>query len=838
MAGLTLFTMFSFIALGSMVQCVGTGGQRNGAQMGEIAKTSKYGTLDDISFQEMSDASTRLARFARTAFYSLDAEAWAQTAQMAQYIPENYLAQFYMSSLAEKDANKAAQAQRLNALATQLEIALQNSQEMVNRWLIIQFAKDKGLAADDEAATQYLQTLIGGSLAPQDWQNCYAAGGLNDRLLLDLLKEQIAYERAVARYVNPGSLGVSVDLAGAFEAANRSMKASVVAFNAEDYVGEIADPSEEELKKFYEQYRNVTANAASATPGFTQPTKIALEVVRADVTDEVLASITDEEIQKYYDEHRDEFKKPAPAAPTAPAEPQLSMDGIADIELTEEAAPAVEEAPATEEAVPAVEEAPATEEAAPAVEEAPATEEAAPAVEEAPAEEAAPAVEEAPATEEAAPAVEEAPAEEAPAEEAPAEAAPAEETPAEEAPAEEAPAEEAPAEEAPAEEAPAEEAPAEEAPAEEAPAEEPTAFRQAEIQLVSYQQEVEETAPAETTEDAAAEAPAAEETAPATEAEYYPLDEVKERIRQTLAREKTSAKLDELNAKFAAYYEQYKTRKAEGAEVADLEAVDAKAFAEENGFAYYAPAEGVVETADEAYINEALPLTELQAVYQRPPLAYKANKIDFVGDSAYVYRATEIQQENTPEFEAARDYVLAAWKLREAAKLAQAAADEFAAKAKAEGADFAALAGDKLVETERFGFVESTSSLQSFASQSPVQLAEVREAGVELGEAFRDNKAIVAPGWDFNETAFGMNVGDVAVVANQPKNRVFVLKLTEKDSEDALRENLEKLEDDYELQGVANLLNRVRASRFTEKFIENLREEAGFEWVSIPRDDR
>ena len=765
MAGLTLFTMFSFIALGSMVQCVGTGGQRNGAQMGEIAKTSKYGTLDDISFQEMSDASTRLARFARTAFYSLDAEAWAQTAQMAQYIPENYLAQFYMSSLAEKDANKAAQAQRLNALATQLEIALQNSQEMVNRWLIIQFAKDKGLAADDEAATQYLQTLIGGSLAPQDWQNCYAAGGLNDRLLLDLLKEQIAYERAVARYVNPGSLGVSVDLAGAFEAANRSMKASVVAFNAEDYVGEIADPSEEELKKFYEQYRNVTANAASATPGFTQPTKIALEVVRADVTDEVLASITDEEIQKYYDEHRDEFKKPAPAAPTAPAEPQLSMDGIADIELTEEAAPAVEEAPATEEAVPAVEEAPATEEAAPAVEE-------------------------------------------------------------------------APAEEAPAEEAPAEAAPAEETPAEEAPAEEPTAFRQAEIQLVSYQQEVEETAPAETTEDAAAEAPAAEETAPATEAEYYPLDEVKERIRQTLAREKTSAKLDELNAKFAAYYEQYKTRKAEGAEVADLEAVDAKAFAEENGFAYYAPAEGVVETADEAYINEALPLTELQAVYQRPPLAYKANKIDFVGDSAYVYRATEIQQENTPEFEAARDYVLAAWKLREAAKLAQAAADEFAAKAKAEGADFAALAGDKLVETERFGFVESTSSLQSFASQSPVQLAEVREAGVELGEAFRDNKAIVAPGWDFNETAFGMNVGDVAVVANQPKNRVFVLKLTEKDSEDALRENLEKLEDDYELQGVANLLNRVRASRFTEKFIENLREEAGFEWVSIPRDDR
>ncbi|MBQ9801423.1 MAG: hypothetical protein IJO40_16005, partial [Thermoguttaceae bacterium] len=394
MAGLTLFTMFSFIALGSMVQCVGTGGQQNGT-MGEIAKTTKYGTYDYDAYRQTYDSATRLSRFAQTAFYSLDAEAWAETAQMAQYVPENYLAQFYIAALSKKDGNKAAQAQRLNAMATELEYALSDAQALVNRWLILQFAYDKGLAASDADATQYLQTLLGGSLSPEEWQMCYNAGGLNDQLLLDLLKEQIAYERAVARYDNPSALAVSVDLAEAFEATNRSMKASVVAFDAADYVDQIADPSEEELKKFYEQYRNVVANASSATPGFTQPTKLALEVVRADVTPEVLAAISDEEVQKYYDEHREDFKKPT-VTPTAPAEPQLSMDGIADIELPG-AAPA-EEAPATEEAAPA-EEAPATEEAAPA-EEAPATEEAAPA-EEAPAtEEAAPA-EEAPATEEA-----------------------------------------------------------------------------------------------------------------------------------------------------------------------------------------------------------------------------------------------------------------------------------------------------------------------------------------------------------------------------------------------------------------------------------------------------
>ena len=764
MAGLTLFTMFSFIALGSMVQCVGTGGQR-GATTGEIAKTTKYGTYDYEAYRQSYDSATRLAGFAQTAFYLLDSEAWAETAQMAQYLPENYLAQFYIAALSQKDANKAAQAQRLNAMATELNYALSDAQALVNRWLILQFAYDKGLAASDADATQYLQTLLGGSLSPEEWQTCYRAGGLNDQLLLDLLKEQIAYERAVARYDNPSALVASADLAEAFEATNRSMKANVVAFNAADYVDQIAEPSEETLKKFYEQYRNVVANASSATPGFTQPTKLALEAVRADVTPEALAAISDEEIQKYYDEHRDDFKKPT-VAPTAPAEePGLSMDGIADIELTEEAAPAVEEAPATEEAAPAVEEAPATEEAAPAVEEAPASEEAAPAVEEAPA-------------------------------------------------------------------------------TEEAPAEEPTAYKQAEILLVSYQQEVEEAPATEEAAPAVEEAPATEEAAPAveeapaTEAEYYTLDEVKERIRETLAIEKLNAKLDELNEQFAAYYREYSAAKTEGREVDGIAKVDAKAFAEANGLAYYASAEGVAETFEEAYINEALPLNELATIYQRAPLAYAPAKVDFVDGAAYVYRATDAQTENSPEFEEAKADVLAAWKLREAAKLAQAAADKFAESAKAEGADFAALAGDKLVETERFSFLELPTASPNFASQSAPQLAEIREKGVEAGEAFRDNKAIVAPGWDFNETAFGMNVGDVAVVANQPKNRVFVVKLTEKDPEDALRENFEKLEDDYNLQSVASHLNRVRASRFTEKFLENLREEAGFEWISIPRDDR
>ncbi|MBR4833106.1 MAG: hypothetical protein IKU86_02080, partial [Thermoguttaceae bacterium] len=431
MAGLTLFTMFSFIALGSMLQCVGTGSQQGGPQfVGEVAKTKTYGTLDYNAFLQARDSANRLANFASTALASLDSEKWAQTVQMAQMYgaPVEYVANIYVNMLASEDSQKGGQAQRLNALASELEYISTDPRALVDRWLILQFARKKGLAADDEAATQYLQTIIGGSLTKDAIQGCLRAGGLNDRMLLELLKEQIAYERVVARYGNAALASVPGDALEAFEATNRSTKANVVAFKAADFVDEIPEPSEAELKKFYEQYKDVVANAASSTPGFTQPTKLALEVVRAEITPESLDAIGAEEVQKYYEEHLEDYKKPtAPVAEAqVPSADTLQLpDGGASAtmlpdELTAGFEDATEEAPATE-AAPA-EEAPATE-AAPA-EEAPAEEPTAykaaeillvsyqQEVEEAPAEEA-PAAESAPAEE--APATEAAPAEEAPA---------------------------------------------------------------------------------------------------------------------------------------------------------------------------------------------------------------------------------------------------------------------------------------------------------------------------------------------------------------------------------------------------------------------------------------
>ncbi|MBQ4080507.1 MAG: hypothetical protein II596_07500, partial [Thermoguttaceae bacterium] len=489
MAGLTLFTMFSFIALGSMLQCVGQHDQGGGPRfVGQVAKTNSFGTLDYNGFLSLRQDMLRFESFL------------------------NYLAS------AAQELN-AMPAEELSSLRIQINFAANDAEALVNRWLVCEFAAKEKLGADDRAVVDYLSMLTryvrydqtgGGEVARFGSDVLLAAernAGLNDSTLSDLIKSQIAYERMLRKYdgrrftpfyaqmglaqVGYGHGVVQASPAQkleAFSALNRMAKAKVAVFKAENFVDKATAPTDEEAKAFYERYRDIVARANSKTPGFTQPQLLALEIVRADITDEILDAISEEDVKAYYEAHKEDFRRPkSPQPPVAeeeeaPAQETVSLgdDSAALNAIPEDALGNIgEEAPAEAPAAETPAEAPAEEPAA----EQPAEEPAA----EAPAEgaanyqkadlmlvayarEAAQEDPQAPAEEPAAEQPAEEPAAEAPAEE------PAAEQPADE-PAAEAPAEE-PAAEAPAEE-PAAEAPAEE-PAAEAPAEEPAAEQPAE----------------------------------------------------------------------------------------------------------------------------------------------------------------------------------------------------------------------------------------------------------------------------------------------------------------------------------------------------------------------
>jgi hypothetical protein len=93
---------------------------------------------------------------------------------------------------------------------------------------------------------------------------------------------------------------------------NRKVTAQVLPVAVKDFTKDIPDPSPEELRKFYDQYKDVLQGVNSPVPGFKRPFKAQFQYVKADnekLLKDAEAKVTDEEIKDYYEKHKDEFKK-------------------------------------------------------------------------------------------------------------------------------------------------------------------------------------------------------------------------------------------------------------------------------------------------------------------------------------------------------------------------------------------------------------------------------------------------------------------------------------------------------------------------------------------------
>ena len=185
MAGLTLFTMFSFIALGSMVQCVGTRNRGEGPQyIGDVASTQKFGKLDYNGFLDYRAELVRLEAFTRNLM------------QISQ-------------------EERAYPSYDLMALQAQLFYCSNDGEQIVNRWLITKYAEKEGLFGDKEAATDYLKRLsqitvfnfdskqtstTTTAFSSEQLTRCMRAAGLTESILRDLLRKEIGFERYVRKY--------------------------------------------------------------------------------------------------------------------------------------------------------------------------------------------------------------------------------------------------------------------------------------------------------------------------------------------------------------------------------------------------------------------------------------------------------------------------------------------------------------------------------------------------------------------------------------------------------------------------------------------------------------
>ncbi|MBQ3388696.1 MAG: hypothetical protein IJG60_05745 [Thermoguttaceae bacterium] len=820
LAGLTLFTMFSFIALGSMFQCLQV--VTRSGQGSFLAKTKTIGNFDYVSLHVQQDEVNRLYTFLQTAMSA-----------MATANPPLLASQGNLIFTLEGPADKPEE--QIPVILDQLMVLMgeltetlngNNAENLVNRWLVIESGRKAGLAPSENNVRDYLAQLFGGKLYEAQFRQALAAAGLRQDGLVILLKNQLIYDWMLRRAdggwrsdpitaltVMPTGHGPLAAVPGEqAEAASRlyrSLKADAAVFPVENYFEQIPDPTEEEAHAFFEKYKNVPWSETSDQPGFYQPTKVSYEVVTANLTDELLDAVTDEEIAAYYEAHLEDFARPirSEEAPPAPA-----IEGADEFELPDDLE-------ATDVAGPGDLSPEEGAGAAPA---------------------------------------EEAPAEGTPAEEAPAETAPAGETPVEEAPAEDAGEETSAAENT----SPfrlvsyEEENAGEAAPeaAEEAAEDAAEAAEEAAEEAEDAAEEAEEAAgdAAEEAEDAAGDA-AEEElkldeagSEPPAESAYYPLDEVKEGIRRQIAVEKLTSQLEEIQAEMEEYARRLANKRANvSAGNTELTDLDLQKAAEEKGFVYYlssiADEEGnavpALLTMNEAAASRTLPFQTLAEIYNSSVMDYSPRITPVIEDKIHLYWITELKSEHVPEYGEVEGLVVATWKKEKAETLAEKDAEALCERIASEGKSLEEIAQED-GESAKYLFAKTEPFTQyelPRASRNPnVAYGEVREEGVAPGESFYENKALTAIGSDFYDAAYALGQGEAGVCFNAPKDRAVTLQITERDDDASVFEKVAAAPGGVVDTNALQTIRLMQNLKFQEDWIEQLRKDVGFQWVTLP----
>jgi len=323
------------------------------------------------------------------------------------------------------------------------------------------------------------------------------------------------------------------------------------------------------------------------------------------------------------------------------------------------------------------------------------------------------------------------------------------------------------------------------------------------------------------------------ETSTETAVEFEPLEKVKDRIREQLAREKATARIDAVFSAIAGdlgrYAEDVALWKARGTGAApvppDIDLI-AKKQSLDAGRSDFVTAEQAIAAGGIGQSFEFVPdqgsrfgirqQNWLDSIFGENTMTLRPVTSRDVAGNRYLSWKTEDQAEFTPSFEQARDDVEFAWRIVEGRGLARKKAEEIAARARAEKQSFEMLLGGS--ETLKATKVGPFSWLTIGATGQPV-LAQPE--GVQM------------PGDDFMTAVFALEPGQTAVAFNEPQTVCYAIRLDALDPPAAeLREKfLEARSDPRRVAAVAQ-------GEFSKSFgdwLTGLEKRYGLAWNRQPR---
>jgi hypothetical protein len=190
-------------------------------------------------------------------------------------------------------------------------------------------AEQMGLTVDDAAVDKFLLAISGERLTAQGFVDIRNELNVSEELVYRVLRDELlAYNASILlglRAADPLSASYAQmftpeELREYYHKLRDRAEIEAAAVPAEAFLDQTEEPSEVQLREYFERYREFFSHPMSPMPGFRQHRRIEAEYVHADFDKTVEAvTVSDEEIEAYYEENKDSKYR-------LPDEPAASKD--------------------------------------------------------------------------------------------------------------------------------------------------------------------------------------------------------------------------------------------------------------------------------------------------------------------------------------------------------------------------------------------------------------------------------------------------------------------------------------------------------------------------------
>ena len=690
---------------------------------------------------------------------------------------KRFLIVLYQKLADPADEEKMRALYSLQMLISQVA-QLQNPEQLINAWLITRYTQEEGLSPDWNDILTMLREATGGYLSDTVYDDTVRSVGITQQTIEALLARHIVWQQALERFQSSVSAVSPAMRWDWYQRLYRQVTIEAAAVSIDLFMDQVGEPSTGQLNTLFEKYKTKKYNPSSPDSGFVMPTEIAFQYIVAEPNPQMLDSITEEEMLAYYEENKDTlFRKPVTPITDYPQLPGM-MPGGGAFPFPTPGRPVMPTAPMPTEEMPQTEEPTPAEEETPNSEESKETEESVP---------------ETSATSKVLMRLVSYQMDEEEQAESVTDPAPQQEE------------------------------------------QKPLSMSTPSIII----QEEEENFTMPTTTTPPSEEP--KESEPAKEDEpidlsYRPFDEVKDQIRETLAREKATAGLPIILEKMKEYAAIYNEHLEQGKQIPPMP--DLTDVVAAQGLELKTVPLGDIYAAMRTELARGFQERQhLARIFRRTPLLFEGET--FSGSNSLVlYWVTEQKDEKRPEkLDEVKEIVLKRWKEIESRALVLKKAEELANEAKTSGKPLAELFAGRneipVVETEPFSWKTygGLHPITAVMRRIPPVLGEVREKGIISGNSEMDNQIIVAPGSDFMETVYSLQVGETGMVFNQPQSAAYIVRVTSSSpSEDVLWEQFQR---SFVLEYLYAGQPEMMASAF-EAWLNEIQEKTGFRWVNKP----